>query len=93
VATRQERPLKGHSEEIATFAFSPDGKTLASASRDRTLRLWDVTTGKQRFILRQQKEAIEAMTFSPDGKLLASFPGPEDQIQLWDPATGKEIVR
>jgi WD40 repeat protein len=93
VATRQERPLKGHSEEITAIAFSPDGKTLASASRDRTFRLWDVATGKQRFILRQQKEAVEAMTFSPDGKLLASFPGPEDQIQLWDPVTGKEIGR
>jgi WD40 repeat protein len=93
LATGQDSLLKGHAEEITMVAFAPDGKTLASASRDRTLRLWDVGTGKLRFIRTQQKDAIEAMAFSHDGKLLATFPGSDQQIQLWDPATGKEIER
>jgi WD40 repeat protein len=88
-ATRKERRLEGHSDDVTYVAFSPDGKTLASTARDQTLRFWDVGTGKQRFVHKQQGELIETLAFSPDGKLLASAPGPNGQIQLWDPATGK----
>src|SRR5688500_3016946 len=41
-------PLTGHSARITSLAFSPDGSTLASASRDKSIILWDVNTGKQR---------------------------------------------
>jgi WD40 repeat protein len=87
--TRKERRLEGHSDNLTYVAFSPDGKTLASTARDETLRFWDVGTGNERFVHKQQGELIQALAFSPDGKLLASVPGPNGQIQLWDPATGK----
>jgi WD40 repeat protein len=89
-ATRKERRLEGHSDDITYLAFSPDGKTLASTARDQTLRFWDVGTGKQRFVHKQQGELIQCLAFSPDGKLVASFPGSDGKIQLWasDQRTG-----
>jgi eukaryotic-like serine/threonine-protein kinase len=71
------------------FAFSPDGKLLASAGTEKTIRLWDALTGKLRATLEGHKDGITPLTFSPDGKLLAS--GSDDTtIKLWDPATGHE---
>jgi WD40 repeat protein len=90
-AIGKERKLEGHSQEITSVAFSPDGKTLASASRDQSLRIWDVNTGRQRFSLKQPLACAEYVVFSPDSNLLASFPGSDGKIQLWDVATGKGV--
>src|SRR5439155_20572923 len=70
------------------IAFSPDGKLLASASRDRTARLWDVQTGKQIAALDGHRGGVYAVAFSPDGRTLASA-GADRSILLWDvPAAG-----
>jgi WD40 repeat protein len=74
--------LKGHTKDVSGVAFYPDGKTLASASWDRTIRLWDVTTGEQREALVQQYNAFCAMTGTRDGSTLAA----EDtggEVKLW----------
>jgi WD40 repeat protein/tRNA A-37 threonylcarbamoyl transferase component Bud32 len=82
--------LKGHVGPAMAIAFSPDGKTLASAGFDRTIRLWDVSTGKQRTTTLQSLAALAAtLEFSPDGKLLVSG-SPDAVIKLWDPSTGQE---
>ena len=67
------------------MAFSPDGKTRASGSVDKTIKLWDLATGKDRAFLTGHH--VHAVVFSPDGKTLASGGG-DKTITLWDVATG-----
>ena len=54
------------------MAFSPDGKRLATASVDKTARLWDTATGARTRILIGHTDPVIGVAFSPDGKLLAT---------------------
>ncbi len=83
--------MPGHPEITAPLAFSPDGKTLASAGSDRTIKLWDVATGEEFLTLGGYTGTIWIVAFSPDGKALAtlSSTGPPDnplEIILWQAA-------
>src|SRR3954453_340268 len=88
--------LQGHTDAVVAVAFSPDSKTLASASYDGTLKLWDMSTGKERATLGKYRGCLGCVAFSPDGKTLASgaigspayFPDLKN-VKLWDVATGK----
>src|SRR4051812_15807356 len=64
--------LQGHKDTVFSTAYSPDGKTLASASGDKTIKLWDVATGKEQATLKGHTGSVGSVTFSPDGKTLAS---------------------
>jgi WD40 repeat protein len=67
---------------VLGLAFSPDGKLLASASRDRSIRVWDVKSQKQAYELIGHRGAVSSVAFSPDGKLLVSA-GADGQVNVW----------
>ena len=89
VATAQlKTTLEGHTNIVPSVAFSPNGKMLASASWDQTVRIWNVNTGRLLHILRGHTNDIMSVAFSPDGQTLASSSW-DSTIRLWNPRTGK----
>jgi WD40 repeat protein/tRNA A-37 threonylcarbamoyl transferase component Bud32 len=86
----QPDTLKGHSSDVNSVTFSPDGQMLATGSDDLTIKLWNLTTKQEIRTFKGHSSWIYAIAISPDGQTIAS--GSADKtIKLWNLNTGEEI--
>ncbi|MCI5149820.1 MAG: hypothetical protein D3916_10625, partial [Candidatus Electrothrix sp. MAN1_4] len=78
-----------HAERVRSVAFSPDGRTVASASDDKTIGIWEVQTGN-RLKTFKEEDNVRSVAFSEDGRLIASAYGEKD-IGIWNVQTGQRL--
>ncbi|KAF3935356.1 hypothetical protein ABW19_dt0209518 [Dactylella cylindrospora] len=82
--------LEGHTYRVNSVAFSPNNRLLVSASDDKTIKLWDITSGAILQTLVGHALSVSCVTFSPDSRRLAS--GSQDRtVKLWDAVSGSML--
>lgn len=79
---------KGHAEVVKTVALSPNGKLLATGSRDKTIKLWDVATGFEIRTLFGSESTVNDVCFSADGKQIAGSCA-DNHARIWEVQTGE----
>lgn len=94
-AKRMQAILKGHKHVVYNVAFSPNGLSLVSASRDESVRLWNIRDGSSKVLpvpVTISPDTFNSVTFSPDGRYVAagSF---DDSLWIWHSRTLKVVAK
>ncbi|MBM4069542.1 MAG: hypothetical protein FJ271_11420 [Planctomycetes bacterium] len=87
---KQVHRLEGHRHAVMAIAFTPDGRSLVSASVDHFIRHWDTSTGKQLWHWEEFGGGIASLAISPDGRFLLAG-SQSNQVYLLEMATGRQI--
>jgi WD40 repeat protein len=87
---RGDFTYSGHDDKIKSVTWSSDSKRIASASADKTVRVWDASTGRTLLASAKRSSGINAVVLSPDGKRVASG-GNDKLVQVWNTLNGSHV--
>jgi WD40 repeat protein len=83
--------LQRHTNRVSGVAYSPDGKHLATGSRDHTVKVWDAETGEELLSLDGHSRDVWGVAYSPDGKHIASASS-DHTVRVWDVALAEHSL-
>ncbi len=81
----------GHTSRVTAVTWSPGGTQIATASYDKTVRVWDASQGSSIITYRGHWDRVQAVAWSPDGRRIASA-GDDGTVQVWEAATGQHVL-
>ena len=87
---KEQLTVMGRTDVVTTLAFSPDGKQVAAAATDHSLRVWDIQTKKLLIPSEGERSAVQALAFTPDGKNLVAI-GTDHHVHMWNHREGKKL--
>ncbi|NET59627.1 MAG: hypothetical protein F6K47_26805 [Symploca sp. SIO2E6] len=82
IGNREQKTLTGHTNSVNAVVFSPNGQILASGSKDKTIHLWDVSTGELLYHWQAHSDSVLDLAISPDGQTLASGSA-DGTVKIW----------